>query len=288
MTFSPKLINVSFSLKNGVFEGGGNTANVSGLRVVCHIETRGGDSQSLLDLAVYGMPLSEMNALTTFGPTYLSQSKNGVIVQAGDASGMSTVFIGNIYIAYVDAQAMPQVCLRVRATPGSFYNVKPQTPLSFSGPTPAATIAQKIADSIGATLENNGVNTVLSNPYYASDAISQIRKLAQHAGFDWILDKGTLAITPPGQARAGAAVLISPKTGMVGYPIFVSPNIVVKNLFNPDVKYQGLIQVQSELTPACGTWKVIKLDLDLESNVPHGRWFLTAEAINAKSVTPDQ
>ena len=55
-----------------------------------------------------------------------------------------------------------------------------------------------------------------------------------------------------------------------------------------DVKYQGLIQVQSELTPACGTWKVIKLDLDLEASVPHGKWFLTAEAITASAVTPDQ
>jgi hypothetical protein len=72
------------------------------------------------------------------------------------------------------------------------------------------------------------------------------------------------------------------------YPTFVSPNIVVKALFNPNVKYQDLIQVQSELTPAYGIWKVIKLDLDLEAKVPHGKWFLIAEAINAKAVTPDQ
>jgi hypothetical protein len=152
--------------------------------------------------------------------------------------------------------------------PGNFYNVKPQTPLSFQGPTQASTIAQKIAGYLGMSLENNGVNTVLTNPYYASDAVSMIRDLAEHAGFDWIMDKGVLAITPPGQARAGDPVLISPSTGMVGYPTFVSPNIVVKSLWIPQVKYQGLIQVQSELTPACGMWKVIKLDLDLEAKYP--------------------
>jgi len=83
--------------------------------------------------------------------------------------------------------------------------------------------------------------------------------------------KSALAITAPGQARSGGAVLISPQTILDGYPIFASPNIVVKVLFNPNVKYQGLIHVQSELTPACGTWKVIKLDLDLETSVPHGK-----------------
>jgi hypothetical protein len=51
----------------------------------------------------------------------------------------------------------------VVATPGVFFNVAPQTPISFRGPTPAATIAQKIAGLLGATFENNGVNTVLTN-----------------------------------------------------------------------------------------------------------------------------
>jgi hypothetical protein len=154
--------------------------------------------------------------------------------------------------------------------PGALLNVKPQVPLSFQGPTPASTIAQKLAGYLGMTPENNGVNAVLTNPYYASDAVSKIRMLAEHAGFDWIMDRGVLAITPPGQARAGDPVLISPQTGMSGYPEFVSPNVVVKALFNPNVRYLGLIQVQSELTPACGIWKVIKLDLDLESKVPQG------------------
>jgi hypothetical protein len=288
VAFTEKLINVQFDLKNGSFEGGGNTANISGLRTIAHIDVRAGVVQSHLDLAIYGLPLSVMNQLTTFGPNYLAQSKNGVIVEAGDAeSGMSTVFVGNIYTAFVDGQSQPQVCLRVKATPGNFYNVKPQTPLSFQGPTQASTIAQKIAGYLGMTLENNGVNTVLTNPYYASDAVSMIRMLGEHAGFDWIMDRGVLAITPAGHARAGDPVLISPSTGMVGYPTFVSPNIVVKALFNPNVKYLGLIQVQSELTPACGIWKIIKLDLDLESKVPHGKWFLTAEAITASAVTPD-
>jgi hypothetical protein len=97
MAFSPKLINVSFSLASGNFNGGGNTANISGLRVSCHIVANGGASQSQLELAIYGLPLSVMNALTTFGTQYNQQTKNQITVQAGDASGMSLVFIGNIH-----------------------------------------------------------------------------------------------------------------------------------------------------------------------------------------------
>jgi hypothetical protein len=288
VTFSPKLINTSFSLANGNFSaGGGNRANLTGLRTICHIENRGGATQAHADIAVFGLPLSMMNRMVTFGSQYNLQTKNTVMVEAGDAiAGMSLVFQGNIYQAWVDGQSQPQVCLRVKATPGNYYNVAPQTPLSFKGPTQASTIAQKIAGYLGATLENNGVNTVLTNPYFASDAISMIRSLAEHCGFDWILDKGVLAITPP--ARQGAPVLISPQTILDGYPIFASPSVTVKALFDPNVKYQGLIQIQSDITPACGTWKVIKLDIDLESMVPHGKWHMTAQGITTQSIDTDQ
>jgi hypothetical protein len=102
------------------------------------------------------------------------------------------------------------------------------------------------------------------------------------------MDKGVLAITPPGQARAGDAVLIAPQTVMDGYPVFVSNTVVVKALFNPNVKYQGTVQIQSDITPACGTWKVIKLEYDLESSVPHGKWFMIITGITTQSLDVGQ
>jgi PRC-barrel domain len=95
---------------------------------------------------------------------------------------------------------------------------------------------------------------------------------------------GTAVYNPGGESVGKIYdVMIDKVSGKVAYP-----NILVKALIDPNVKYQGLIQVQSEITPACGIWKVIKLDLDLESKVPHGKWFLTVEAITASAVTPDQ
>ena len=287
LSLSPKKIDVSFSLASGTFgDSGSNTANVTGLRVTCHVLNRGGAGQSNMELAIYGLPLSIMNQLTTFGTNYQLQQKNGVTVSAGDAdSGMSVVFQGNIFQAWVDGQSQPNVCLRVVATPGTFYNAKPQTPLSYPGAVSAATIANTIAGYLGLTLENNGVNTVVSNPYYASDAISMITELAEHAGFDWTIDKSVLAITPKGKGRAGDPPLISAQTGMVGYPIFVSNNLVVRSVFNPNIKYQGFIKIQSDLTPANGTWKVGKIEYELESKVPHGKWFnvMTCQSQNSQA-----
>jgi hypothetical protein len=262
---------------------------VTGLRVSCHIEVTGGLQNNTCKLAIFGLPLSEMNQLTTFGTQFISQNKNGVSISAGDASGMALVFSGNIWQAYVDGQAQPQVCLRVDAQPGNWYNVKSQTPLSFKGPTKASDVAQKIAGYLGMNLINNGVNTVLQNPYFASDAVTMMQKLSEHAGFDWVMDRGNVTITPPGGSNSGGGAVISPQTGMVSYPIFVSNCLTVKTLLNPNIRTQDIVTVQSSLTPACGSWKVFKIEYDLESLMPHGKWFSTFHCNPAKdSVTPQQ
>jgi hypothetical protein len=50
-------------------------------------------------------------------------------------------------------------------------------------------------------------------------------------------------------------------------------------LFNPAVKYLGAIEVKSDLTPANGKWKVVRLEYQLESMVPHGRWEMDMEGV---------
>lgn len=289
MSFSQKQISATFSLAQGTFgDSGSNSYTASGLRTTLHIDTPGGAKNSRMEMGVYGLPLSIMNQLTTYGTNFNAQKKNGISVSAGDASGMSLVFQGNIFFAWVDAQSQPQVGLRIVAQPGNFFNVAPQTPLSFSGPTQAATVASKVAGLLGANFENNGVTTVLNSPYYSSDAISMIQRLSEHAGFEWVLDKNTLAIVPPGKARQqGQVPTISPQTTLTNYPVFVSNLLVVKCLWDPNFAILGKVNVQSSLASAVGAWKIAKLEHELEALMPHGKWFSTLSCLTVASGTPD-
>ena len=285
MAFTQKLISVQFNLANGSFGGGGNTANISGLRVSCQIQNTGGASQSNMQLAVYGLPLSLMNQLSTVGPETYRQNKNGIAVLAGDASGMSLVFQGNIYNAFVDTLGMPDVCLRVSAMPGTYHAVKPATPISIQGAADVSGMMSKLASTMGFGFEDAGVKVKLSNPYFGGTAWTQAHAIARHAGIDWIIDRGTMVIVPPGQSRQGDTPLISPQTGLIAYPQFNQNQILVRALFNPAVKFYGNIQVQSDLSSACGTWKVQSLRYDLESMIPKGAWFMDITA-NALGPSP--
>jgi hypothetical protein len=306
--FTQKLLSVQISLAQGTFGAGGNSTTITAvqqngevgsngsfvsgpafgggalatiLRMSAHIDSVGGVSSGLMDLAIYGLPLETMNQLSTIGSQATLIDKNTISLSAGDsASGMTLVFSGLIDNAFVDANSMPQVCFRITAVPGgAFYAVQPVTPISLQGSQDVAQMLGKIAGQMGLSFENNGVNVKLSNPYYSGSPWGQAVAIARHANVEMVVDRGVLAISPNSQPRTtGGIPLISASTGMVGYPAFRQAVIVVRSLFNPAVQVNGQIQVQSTLTPANGTWMVFHIIYELECAMPHGRWYQTMEA----------
>lgn len=287
MTFSQKLINVSFSLASGNFGGGGNSANITGLRVSAMIEMNGAASSGTMQLAIFGLPLSTMNQLSTMGTQKTQQGDNQVSVYAGDAqSGMSLVYTGYIYDAYVDAANMPEVCFRLTGSPsGGIHAAKPVDPISKSGPQDVSQMMKTLAGQMGLKFEDNGVNVKIKNPYYPSSSWNQAVALAEDANIHLVVERGTLAIAPIGKPRQGN-VIISPSTGMVGYPAFLEAKVLVKALFQPSVSILSTMTIQSDLTPANGDWMIIQIVYELESKMPHGRWFMTLVGVPTSEGNP--
>lgn len=274
-SFTKKRINIRFDLTTGVFAGGGNKYEATGLRISVSIQNNGGLAQSKGEFAIYGLPLDVMNQLSTVGTQYNKEYKNGVAIEAGDdESGMTLIFAGVITSAFVDAQAMPQVNFHVTAISQTFYSVKPAEPLSIKGSADVSGMLSQIASAMGFAYEDAGVNVKLANPYYAGSLWQQALQIARHAGIDVVLDKNTLVAIPPDKSRQSDTVLISPETGLVGYPAFNQRAVVVAALFNPAVQYGANFEVRSELTPANGIWKINSLVYELESEMPQGNWFM--------------
>jgi len=282
VSFTQKAITYTISLASG----GGMTTH-SGLRSSCEITDAGGVSFGHAHISIYGMTLSEMNSLTTLGTNLNVVQNNKISVQAGDSSSnMSLIFQGTIIVAWTDAQNMPEVCFRIDAMGGAFEAVMPSKVTSVQGSGDVATIAQQIAKKMNLQFENSNVNVKLSNLYLSGSYRQQMLELAEHAGIQWTIDKGTVAIWPTGQSRQEAAGsnIVSKDTGMVGYPAFFQGGIIVTMLFNPSLKLGGKIQVQSELTPANGSWTITNLVHELDAVTPHGRWFSIVKAFNASSM----
>jgi hypothetical protein len=245
------------------------------------------------NIRIFGMTLSQINDLTKAG-YYWATHKNLVAVQAGDAqAGLTTIFNGQIYQAYPDFNTQPDVSFVILAndfSPNGAIHMKPVTPVSFPGAVPIATALTQVLQTVpGITLENNGVNTVLSRPYLWGTAWQQINQIVKAADCFSTLDStnGVLAIWPKSGYRTGSPLTLSPGTGMIGYPEFQAQYMTVRSLFNPAVKGTGFpITVQSQLTAANGVWILDNLDYNLSTETPGGPWEMALH-LHPKSLPDD-
>ena len=274
MSFKHRKIDIVLTLGEGADGlGVGQQQTLTGFRCSASCTVAGGAGMSQTSVRIFGMQQSDMNKFSTLGVLPLQFRRNTIEVRASDESGnMATIFQGTILTAYADMMAAPEVSFNITALGGMIEAVLPAPPSSFPGGVDAAVVLKQLADQAGLNFVNNGVSVQLLQPYYPGAIRAQIMECIEDAGISGTIDNGTLSIWPGGGTRAGSVPLISPETGMMGYPTYTGTGIVVTTLFNPNAQCGGAVEVQSSLPQACGTWNVVTLVHDIESEVPGGKW----------------
>ena len=282
MSFTQRQISATITLATGTFNGtqGENTVTLTGYRMSANVVKAGGDSQGQLNIRIYGLGLSLMNQLSTMGRTpVFIDSGNKISVAAGDSvNRLFVVFVGTIMQAYTDLNGAPDAIFHITAFAGLGESLQTIPASSYPGAANAATIMSGLATQAGLTFENNGVSVMLNSPYFPGSARTQMAKCARQANINWIIDNGKLAIWPMNGSRTGAVPLISPQTGMIGYPFPSGQGLLgVKTIFNPQISFGAQVQVQSSITPAVGTWAICHVEHDIECQLPGGNWMTTLQ-----------
>jgi hypothetical protein len=276
--YARRIISLTFRLGTGSFGAeGSNQITITGLRVFCQISQATTPSPSNCQIRVYGLTLSHINQLTRVGRSY-QVANNFVAVQAGDSlSGLTTIFNGTIYEAYPDFSDQPDSAFVITASPTAQIQMKPVTPVSFPGSVSVSSALQQILKPHGITLEANGASAMLASPYFPGTTWTQILRALQAANLFAYYDgvKKTLAVWPKTGSRAGSAIEISPRTGMINYPEFQKNRIRVRTLFDPQVR--GLapgmpIMVKSQFASANGNWITDLVEYNISAEAPGGPW----------------
>jgi hypothetical protein len=278
-----RLINLTFRLGTGTFgTTGSNTVTVTGMRVEATInQCANAFSGCSADLKIYGLTPSLMNALSALNSATEIVQQNVIIISAGDAvNGVSVVFCGQILTSQIDLTGSPNAVLNISAFSGYFEGVMLASPSSYRNNADAAVIIANLAAQMGRNFEGNGVSVMLSTPYFAGTPMDQARKCAEAAHLNLFDDGVTLAIWPIGGKRGGVIPLISPATGLVGYPSYSSgqTGLAVTSIFNPNITMGGLVQIKSSLQVANGKWRAFNITHELESQTVSGAWLTHFEA----------
>jgi hypothetical protein len=264
------------TLGTGKFGGSDNNqVTLEGFRAFVDIDKAGGMMMGTLKAKIYGVRQADMNSITTLQWKPGTWIPNTVEVFAIDGSAETLIFAGNIVNAWGDYQNMPNVHLYIQAQAAFYSGLKAIPPRSFKGSIDVPTVMAQIANDLGYTFENNGVTTQLTDVYLPNTGLEQAKDLARHAGCDLYLDDKILAITPPNAPRKSIIPVISPTSGLIGYPTFDGVGVNFQSLFNPGVTFGGVVKVETDIVQAAGEWIVTSVAHKLESETPGGAWFST-------------
>lgn len=286
-SYTEKLLRVTFVLSNNaVFVDSKNTLTLAGLRVLVKMKGSGLPTFPELDMSIFGMAPSDMNALAALTFQTTGVNRNTVTVEANSGNGYSVVFTGQIISAVIDYAGVPEVALVVSGRMLGYESINPANATSFTGATDVAQIVQGLAARMGYAFSNNGVTTQLSSPYLPGTLGDQLKAVCQAANVTCILENNLITITPNGVPLKVTKFILTPANGLTGYPQIDSRGYIqVRSLYNPAFRFGGPLTIQGSdvvidpnapatlHTRADGDWVIGTIAHTLESKRFGGAWF---------------
>ena len=246
-SFVKHKLQVRLTLDQGSFGGGGNSKIIENLAMRVEVEKLGPPDFGKASVTIFGMSLEEMEQLTTLAMEPFKVKRNYINIYAGDdVTGLSEIFAGSVIDAQGDLSGAPEAQFKINAEVGFWGRV------SFT---------------------NEGVSAQIKDCVFDGTPINQARQAAAMVGADLLIDDSEMILLPRNGNRKGDSVLLSPSSGVMGYPTISGNGIEVKTVFNPALRFAGLFVLETVVPKAAGTWRVTKLTHKLSANDPSdGSW----------------
>lgn len=266
-----------------------------GLMAQARITFAGLPSAAALQATIWGLTPAIMNQLNTLSAIFQMQQANLITVFASNADGTnkSIAFKGGILNCTPDFNRQPEAPINIQAYAALDIATLPSAPKSYQGSADITVMIKTIADEVSYNTEFNGISGVsLSRSYLDGsprDQIDNIRRAVKDRGImvDFV-ENNTIAVwyASKGRNNGGGIPVISPDTGMIGYPQYTGFGIDVRTIYNPNVVQGGLVQVKSSLPAASGLFSVYGLSHDLDAQIPGGKWETMVHAYRLGYPTP--
>lgn len=277
-SFQRRRLRFVIQLAEGTFdkEGEPDTVTLEDFRSHVEVQAMGGFMFAACKATIYGISKETMDRLTFINLLSLDFRRNTIRVEATDDNGeFSIIFVGEILQSAPNYQSMPSVPLVIEARSGVIGSLKPTNPDSYPGPQKVANIMARLASDLGLKLENNGVDSVVTDMVLTGTTNEKIRTLQEAADIQvWsAYEDSTLAIAPAGVARISVPIIYSAATGMVRSPTRLHNGVIWQALFNPATRHGCKVEIKSDVPLANGEWYVISMTHVLSCNEPGGPWF---------------
>ena len=332
LSFSRKQISVTFNI--ALPDGTTDSLTLeSDYRIKAIVSHAGMSVGSELELEIWGMSIHDMNRLSYVAnypnaqnPRTVDQSNSTVIVRVGDyGQPLTTLFMGLLTEGSADLNGGEPV-FRAHAMTSLLLAAVVPDPISYRGPRSVVSILSDICTAAGYQLIDHGGwdrHAVLHNHYAEGTTLDQLKSTIEACGGTFNLTNinaieiqdatplsGTVEVWGPtygGVVKSASEItlpLISPETGLVGYPTYNRSGISFSSLLRPDIAFYQPVKIKKEYTPAGwvasagglnqqgqriatapwdGIWLPISITHEVTSEIPGGNWhtFVYCQMMNS-------
>ena len=280
-----KVIKLTLTLRDGVevfTAQGDNRLSTDGLAVSCNIAFGNGSITPTAQIVIHGLALSKMLKLMRVQWNTMQSLLNTVRIEVGEqGSPLIVAYEGNITQATIDANAAPDVPLVITSQMAVYENMKVAEPYI----TPkdqdidVADIISELCQKMGYEYENNGVSKIVVNYTLEGSDLDKIKQLCTECDIDLYVENKLIAICPKGGARLIKTPVISPSSGLIGYPVPDIKGVSFSCLYDPSIRFGSICKIENSLMTTCnGEWRIFGVTTHLESEMPNGNWFCEVKA----------
>lgn len=259
-----------------------NQLQSTGLRVSCNIINGNGAVSPTANIQIYGLALDKMLKLMRIQWNTMGAVQNTILIEAGEeGSELFKVYSGNITFAKIDMANAPNVSLNIESQSAIVDSLLPVQSKIFEANTDAAVMIEDICKDMGYRFENNGASKIIADGgTYNGTRINMIKSIADAADFDLYIEQNNIAICPKGGPRKIPVPIISPKTGLVGYPIPDVRGVSFKAFYDPLIRFGGLVEIRDSILgdTVNAKWRIFGTTVTIEANVDGGAWFIECNA----------
>lgn len=223
-----------------IAEGGGSGLDLSQLRCTFKVEKKDTQTPNTAEFKIYNI------AHSTAGD--LKKSFTKVLSSAGYESNFGLIFSGNIK-GFKETKEGTETILTLEAGDGDeAYNYTVINKTLAAGATPDSIVSEVSgAMGVGVGFKSSLPSTALPRgKVFYGRPCEYMREQADNTGCTWSIQDGQILLLKRTEVAAGSAVLLSPKTGLIGLPEANEDGIKAKCLLNPMLKIGSAVEIESK------------------------------------------
>ncbi|MEY0024324.1 hypothetical protein AB7W40_09960 [Providencia rettgeri] len=225
------------------------------------------------EITLFGLSSEVMAILSAKGVWAFTDSKINYHIEV--VADDSLIFSGYVYACFGDMNQQPEATLTILANGAGKLQKSNAPDFSAKGSIPVRDVLSGICQNSGYRFVDLGVDGVIIDPHYSGDSLRQLSSVCLTANLMYAIEKDVVSawkLNKPSELPEYVP-FVSPKSGLVGYPVYLPSGLSIQSTFSPLFFLGGSLELETSLPNTSGHYKIRGLKHSLSSWDVRGDWY---------------